>query len=133
MSFRRIGMSNLNLIESGQLKSYKRRYRATRWACEPLERRWMLSTDTWMTNGGGDWANGANWSDNAPPTAGEDVVIDVPGQNAIITYMGGAALNFSGNIVNNELLEIGGGGVNWTSGTLDGSGIIQFSNQLTIS
>src|ERR1039458_8192532 len=80
MLFRRNGMGNLNSVASGRTPSHKRRSKALKWACEPLEPRWLLTTDIWTTIGGGDWSTGSNWSDNAPPAPGEDVLIDVAGQ-----------------------------------------------------
>jgi hypothetical protein len=54
----------------------RRRYRL---AVEELEDRCLLSTITWITNGNGDFNNGANWSSGSVPGAGDDAIIDITG------------------------------------------------------
>jgi hypothetical protein len=55
-----------------------------------LEDRTMPAVVTWVNPNGGDWNAAANWSGNAVPTAGDDVVINVPGQ-VTITHSQNAA------------------------------------------
>ncbi len=54
---------------------------------------WTTSAATRAWDGGGDgqsWTNAANWIGDIVPVAGDDVVIDVVGTNATITFAGGA-------------------------------------------
>ncbi len=65
---------------------------------ERLESRRLLSTVTWTSTAGGLWGLAANWttagspSTHAVPQAGDDVVIDQPG-NISITVSGGVSVN----------------------------------------
>src|SRR3954447_2780735 len=101
-------------------------------ACEPLEIRRLFATVSWITQGDGLWTNGANWNTGSPPTANDDVRIDIPGRNITVNYNGGGTLQLH-NLLNNELLIIGGGGATWTSGTWNGAGVVQMSAPLDIS
>ncbi len=59
---------------------------------ESLERRQLLSTDTWVNPDGGSWDVPANWSDGVP-TASDDVVINVSGGPTITISSGAQAAN----------------------------------------
>ncbi len=66
--------------------------RAVKPVCERLESRVMLSTVTWTAPGSGQWSNPANWSGDSVPGAGDDVVINHPG-NITITSIGTVTVN----------------------------------------
>jgi hypothetical protein len=109
---------------------------------EHLEDRTLLSTVTWVGPAtGGDWDTAANWSTNALPGSGDDVVIpanisithtannpdivnslSTNGGDAINVSGGSLAINATTNVTGN--LTLSGsfqqlGAVNITSGTLD--------------
>ena len=44
----------------------RRRSRIRRPLIEGLEDRVLLSVDTWINSGGGDWDTGSNWSNGVP-------------------------------------------------------------------
>ena len=74
---------------------------------ETLEDRHLLSIVSW--DGGGndfDWHNPLNWSDDALPTADDDVVIDVPADIAV-THAGGSTTVKS--LISQEEFVIQGG------------------------
>jgi Calx-beta domain len=132
MSFWRNGMGKSRANGTSLRKKGKRR-RAQTFKCDSLERRRLFATVSWVTNGNGNWSTGSNWSTGTPPAAGDNVVIDIPGLNVTVTYSGGATLPLN-NLLNNELLVISGaGGVSWTGGTWDGSGIVEIDSSLSIS
>jgi hypothetical protein len=137
MSGRRNGTGKRAATPSGQ-SNLQKRPRAKAWACEPLERRRLFSgtPDNWITQGSGNWSTGSNWSTGAPPQPGQDVTIDVPGLNVVVTYNATSTLQFTNGatLTNNELLVLdGSGGATWDSGTWTGSGIVSNRTQLTIS
>ena len=71
---------------------------------------------TW--DGGGDgtsWTNAANWNGDILPVAGDEVVIDVPGTNATITYTASATLTLR-NLQCEEMLSLSAGGLTVTNG-----------------
>ncbi len=131
MSFWRNGVGKVRSTESKRSKLGKRS-RVLKFACEPMERRRLFATVSWVTNGDGDWSNGANWSTGNVPATGDDVQIDIPGRNITVTYAAGGTLHLN-NILNNERLIIGGGGATWTGGTWDGAGIITMNSPLALS
>jgi len=74
---------------------------------------------------------GANWNTGVAPAPGDNVVINVPGLNVVVTYDNPATLVMH-NIVNDELLVLASaGGATWTSGTFDGSGIIDSTTTMS--
>jgi YD repeat-containing protein len=58
---------------------------AVRLTVEHLETRILLTTNTWVAAGGGDWDTAGNWSLGHVPTANEDAVINESG-NFTITH-----------------------------------------------
>lgn len=57
------------------------------WSVEPLERRVLLATVQWTGSGDGTlWSDPANWSTNAVPAAGDDVIISSAG-DPIVRYV----------------------------------------------
>jgi hypothetical protein len=93
----------------------------------------------YWVGGSGDWSNPANWSRNAVPTAGEAVVLDVPG-TATITISGGT--NNISNLTSSEDVVLSGGVLDiatlmtvngsftQTGGTVDGLGALDVNGLL---
>jgi hypothetical protein len=131
MSLWRNRTGGLKSIESCESKGQKRA-RALAWACESLEQRVLMATDSWITQGNGNWSVGSNWSLGRAPITSDNVVIDVPGLNIVVTYNGGGQITVN-NLLNNELLNIGGGGVAWTGGVWDGAGTVAIQSSLAMS
>lgn len=122
---------------------------------EGLEARTLLSVVTW-DGGGGDlsWHNPLNWSGNALPGPGDDVVIEVPDPSTTITLtqntttsihtlvsdasiaISAGTVTLGGDWAENAALTVSGGHINgaghiylgsditWTGGTIDGTGQI---------
>jgi hypothetical protein len=122
---------------------------------EGLEARTLLSVVTW-DGGGGDlsWHNPLNWSGDALPGPGDDVVIEVPDPSTTITLTQNTAtsvhtlvsdasiaisagtVTLDGDWAENAALTMSGGHINgaghiylgsditWTGGTIDGTGQI---------
>lgn len=101
---------------------------------ELLEDRRVLDTVTW--DGGGDgrsWHDSRNWSGDALPAAGDDVVIDSQANFTVIHSTGSTAIR---SVASSELISIAGGtlridaasqldgGLSMTGGTLTGDGEI---------
>jgi hypothetical protein len=93
---------------------------------EVLENRILLSTDTWINPGGGNWNNGSNWSLGRAPLAGDTAIINTAAA-ATITLNNGDNFQVQ-NLTNgindvlliqgNALLTVVSGGVN-DSGTIE--------------
>ena len=47
------------------------------------------TTRTWISDASGFWEDSANWSDGIVPRDGDDVVIDRPGANPVVTVRAG--------------------------------------------
>jgi hypothetical protein len=113
--------------------------RAFRPRLESLEDRTVPSTVTWISTQSGDWADGSNWSSGSQPTAADDVIIDQPGvtvthssgtdsvhslTNSADLALAGGSLSVATTIEVDGTLELGGGTLNLTNKTLDGSGMV---------
>ena len=129
MSGRRNGIGSSRAGKTTITKSRKLE-RATILICEALEVRRLFATVSWITQGNGDYSDGANWSTGTVPQPGDNVIIDVPGIDVIVTYSGSSPLQL-GNLTNTEVLEIDTSAT-WNSGTLDGSGDIDVLGSLAI-
>src|SRR5436305_13652003 len=57
---------------------------------EPLERRLLLSANSWKAAVSGDWDDATKWSMGHVPTSGEDAVIALPGSYSV-THSTGAS------------------------------------------
>jgi hypothetical protein len=82
------------------------RRRRTRPRLEALEDRVVPSTVAWVNPAGGSWNTAANWSTGAVPGAGDDVVIDQPG-NVTVTLSGSTSVHSLS--VTGDTLDITGG------------------------
>jgi hypothetical protein len=130
------GLRNAS-VDSGVSKSksssLRKRKLASKWACEYLEVRRLFATVSWITQGNGNWSVGSNWDTGTVPQPGDYVNINVPGLNIVVTYNDPATLQLNSLTNDEELVLAGAGGSIWTSGTFDGSGVIQNQSTLTIS
>ncbi len=95
----------MRYVRGGPRLSSRRPRRISRPLFESLERRQLLSTDTWVNPSGGSWDVAANWSDGVP-TASDDVVINVPGGPTITISSGAQAAN---SLTADDPLVISGG------------------------
>jgi hypothetical protein len=105
---------------------------------------------TWTLDSNGNWSDPANWSGGVVPQAGEDVIIDQPGGDFVVTIDGdfpivslrseerlqllGSSLTFGGNTQLNGGLTMSGGSLGgaggltlggtsvWTGGVMNGPG-----------
>ena len=90
-----------------------------------------VATDSWTGAANTDWNNGANWSTGAPPGPADTAVIATPGtyveiySNESVTAAAvtlaapGATLSVDG------MLDLGGGALTVTAGTLSGGGTLR--------
>lgn len=97
------------------------------------------ATVLWINSDDGDWDEPVNWSTNAVPGAGDDVVVDVAGAFPLVTIrqapLSGAAFTkyFAKSVVARESIRYTGGSLNvtgdatfersffWTGGALNAS------------
>ena len=80
---------------------------ARRLALDSLEPRTLLSNVSWTgTTDGKSWAVAGNWSDNAVPTPGDDVTIDVAGNPTIQITTGNQSVH---SLTASEPISISGG------------------------
>ena len=92
---------------------------------ESLESRTLLAAITWDGGAGtANWIDANNWSNNAIPTASDDVTIDIGGSDPTILLASGARAVHS--LVCNEILHI-------TGGSLTVSTTATISQPLTLS
>ena len=101
---------------------------------ETLEARVLPATVNWINPAGGDWDTPGDWSTGVLPGAGDDVVIDLPGQNTFaVTHSANVADTVHSLTSNDGLVVSGGslsvaaastvaGGFTLTGGTLSGGG-----------
>lgn len=75
----------------------------------------VITTNTWLPSGGGDWQTASNWSLGTLPKPCEDVVIPTSGSSRVITIpmstdAFGRSLTIGGNntVINNGMLSISG-------------------------
>ena len=85
---------------------------------EALESRVLLATVTWDGGAGTDfWHDAMNWSGDAVPNGGDDVIIDVPGEVKTITYVAhGMGPLFANSIDNHERFHMAGGSLSVSAG-----------------
>ena len=95
------------------------------------ESRCMLSTATWTSASGGSWSTAADWSTQAVPQSGDDVVINQPG-NIQITLAGSASVHSVS--ITGDTLVLQGGAALTTTGAVTNSGTITVnaSAQITV-
>ncbi len=101
---------------------------------ETLEARVLPATVNWINPAGGDWDTPGDWSTGVLPGAGDDVVIDLPGQNTFaVTHSANVADTVHSLTSDDGLIVSGGslsvaaastvvGGFTLTGGTLSGGG-----------
>jgi hypothetical protein len=87
---------------------------------EQLERRDLPSVVTWTALASGDWNVGSNWSTGSTPGAGDDVVINQPG-NITVTHAQNV-LDTIHSLTISDTLTLSGGTLN--AGTILNSGTI---------
>jgi hypothetical protein len=107
---------------------------------EGLEERTLPATVFWANAAGGDWSAPGNWSTGALPGAGDDVVLDVPGNVTVTHSFGTDAVH---SLVSQDRLELSGGALDlatastfngafaFTGGTLSGSGDVTVNGPFT--
>jgi hypothetical protein len=95
------------------------------WA-ELLEDRALPSTVTWTNPAGGDWDTPGNWSTDAVPGPGDDVVIDLPGQNNFTVTHSANVADAVNSLTSQDALVLSGGSLSLAAAST-------MNNTLTIS
>ncbi len=90
---------------------------------EPLERRQLLSVVTWTGLGSdNNWGTAANWSTNAAPTAGDDLVFSGSTRTATQNNLA-AGTSFHSIEFKNNSFTLSGNSLTLTSGVIIDSGV----------
>src|SRR5262249_39448413 len=112
---------------------------------QTLERRYLLTTNAWVSATSGDFFDGANWSLGHAPTSTEDVSITVAGTYTVTangvaniksltlgTTTGAESLVTSGELKIAAASTIASNGSLTSIGTLDGAGSLTNQGTLTL-
>ena len=86
---------------------------------EALEDRLTPATVSWINSASGFWDVGSNWSNGVGPQAGDNVVINQPG-NITVTFRTGIA-SINSLDTNSDSLALTGGTFTWMAGTWTGT------------
>ena len=103
---------------------------------EGLEERWVLATVHWINPASGIWADPANWSTGAVPGPDDDVVLDAPGNPAVVHSTGVDAVQ---SLAGTDSLILSGGSLRLAAAsTFDGGldiigGTLGAATRLTIN
>jgi hypothetical protein len=95
---------------------------------EPLENRQLLSTVDWISTTSGNWDVASNWSDDAVPGPGDDVVINVSGATPTVTISTGNQSVHS--ITASDPLSITGGSLTVAADSAIGGGLAMTGGSL---
>jgi len=98
--------------------------RAAEFVVEILERRMLLTTNSWTNANGGDWDTASNWSLGHVPLASEDAVINLSG-NYTVTHAANTADSVN-SLTSTVPFTLSGGALNVAT-------TVQVSNTFTIS
>jgi hypothetical protein len=92
-------METLSMFSAPWIRAWMSRYLRPRSACscvrprrslplllEALEERSVPATISWVNPAGGDWDSASNWSTDAVPGAGDDVVINALNAGSTVTH-----------------------------------------------
>ena len=107
------------------------RRRAIRLTNDTLESRTLLSNVAWTGNGDGtSWTDASNWSDDAVPTASDDVTIDLSGNPTIEITSGTQSVN---SLSSTDLISISGGSLSVAANSTISGGLTMTGGSLTAS
>src|ERR1019366_457176 len=87
-----IGAGVRSSNSGGKKRSRQAVRRRLGYCLEALESRLLLSTANWTNAGSGSWNTPGNWSTNAVPQPGDDVIINQPG-NIQVTLTGSTTVH----------------------------------------
>jgi hypothetical protein len=96
-----------NWSRSPKVSAFSRLRRDIRPAVETLENRQLLSTVDWISPSSGSWDVASNWSTDAVPGSGDNVVINVPGVTVTIS----SKVESVNSVTIDDPLDIAGGGL----------------------
>ena len=118
-----------NRSRGTKVSAFSRRRRESRPGVETLELRQMLSTVNWISATSGSWDTASNWSTDAVPGAGDDVVINVTGATPTVTIS--SNLESVKSITADDPLAISGGGLTVAAKSTISGGLAMTGGSLT--
>ena len=117
------GRSNASLARAKRISPPPIRWRSRgRYAVEQLEPRTLFQAVSWANVNSGDWDVPGNWSNNAIPTAADDVTINMPG--VTVTHSTGS--DAANSVTSTDPILL-------TGGTLSIALNLQLANTFTLS
>ena len=114
-----------------KVSAFSRRRRGNRPTVETLENRQLLSTVDWISPTSGSWNVAANWSTDAVPSPGSDVVINVSGATPTVTIS--SNVESVNSITADDPLAISGGGLTVAANSTISDGLAMTGGSLTAS